>query len=68
MSIFKVYNSTKYDITIDRHPIHEPKGTREAIQRKGLQVLEETETEVDSSRLDDEGFVKPLLPPMGGLD
>jgi hypothetical protein len=59
MPTVTVYNWTRYSIANDNYPISKQQGTREAIEKKGLLVVEETEEEVDAARLDIDGFVKP---------
>jgi hypothetical protein len=59
MAMIKVYNWKRWSIQNDDYPVSKQKGTREAIEKKGLIVVEETEEEIDDSQLEIDGFMKP---------
>lgn len=60
MTMVTVYSFKRYDINADENPQMPRKATIEAIKACEGDPIEGTAEEVDASRLDGNGFLKPV--------
>lgn len=65
MTIVSVYRFEMYDIESDRSSIRPLRATREAIDRFGGKIIEESREEIDQSELDADGCLRDKPPKEG---
>ncbi|TCV90087.1 hypothetical protein [Sulfurirhabdus autotrophica] len=66
MAMLNIYRYEMYDIETDHNSVRSLRATREAIERFGGTIIEESCEEVDSSLLDDNGCFRDETLEYGG--